>query len=329
MEYQRKGSWTIPETFTVNLRPIEAITIGSIAMKLLGTEGEIGKVYGVFNRTVNVLAEDNELLILARKDVQKSPIAIILDLPPSIDMSTFGVKIGASVIKLGLFIQISGSKLLISLEKATLWKARRQIKTSLAIKDIMSNCDTAKNIGIIHGKQGGLLNLLEHLNALVKGETLDAQEFNLYSKNAFSHVIMLVKAVLSRNLGDVRISVNSLIGLGPGLTPSCDDMLMGFMSSLLLVTEALSGNVYYAREVNQNIVSLVKGQTTLLSQKLLEQAALGEAPELTRNVVEAIAAGTEEQVKKATSRLLTVGHSSGTDTLLGILLGFQVTMKMT
>ncbi len=329
MEYQIKGSLPVPETFTVNLRPIEAITIGSIAMKLLGTEGEIGKVYGVFNRTVNVLAEDNELLILARKDVQKSPITIIMDLPPRIDMSTFGVKIGASVIKLGLFIQISGSKLLISLENATLWKARRQIKTSLAIKDIMSNCDTAKNIGIIHGKQGGLLNLLEHLNALVKGETLDAQEFNLYSKNAFSHVIMLVKAVLSRNLGDVRISVNSLIGLGPGLTPSCDDMLMGFMSSLLLVTEALSGNVYYAREVNQNIVSLVKGQTTLLSQKLLEQAALGEAPELTRNVVEAIAAGTEEQVKKATSRLLTVGHSSGTDTLLGILLGFQVTMKMT
>lgn len=329
MEYQIKGSLPIPETFTANLRPIEAITIGSIAMKLLSTEGEIGKVYGLFNRTVNVLAEDNELLILARKDAQKSPITIILDLSPSIDMSTFGVKIGASVIKLGLFIQISGSKLLISLENATLWKARRQIKTSLAIKDIMSNCDTAKNIGRIHGKQGGLLNLLEHLNALVKGETLDAQEFNLYSRNAFSYVIMLVKAVLSRNLGDVRISVNSLIGLGPGLTPSCDDMLMGFMNSLLLVTEALSGDVYYAREVNQTIVSLVNGQTTLLSQKLLEQAALGEAPELTHNVVEVIAAGTEEQVKKATFKLLTVGHSSGTDTLLGILLGFQVTMKMT
>ena len=85
-------------------------------------------------------------------------------------MSTFGVKIGASVIKLGLFIQIRGSKLLISLENATLWKARRQIKTSLVIKDIMSNCDAAKNIGGKHGKQGGLLNLLEH-------QTMTKREF--------------------------------------------------------------------------------------------------------------------------------------------------------
>ncbi len=316
------------EMFAVQVRTIEAIAIGSTAMEILNTEGVIGKVYGVFARTVNVLAEGKELLTLARKDVQKSPITILLDLSPNICMSTFGVKTNSNVIKLGQFIHISNSEMLISLAKATLWQAQNQIKSNLAIKDIMRNCDVAKDIGSKYGKRGGLSGLLEYSNALVKGETINAPEFNVYSRIASPRVSRLAKAILSRNLGDARLSANSLIGLGPGVTPSCDDMLLGFMSSLLLVTKILDGDVHYAREVNQAIVSRLSGQTTLLSQKLLEHAALGEPPELIHNVIEAVAAGTEEQVRKVTSALLAVGHFSGTDTLLGILLGFHVAMSM-
>lgn len=329
IECEIKELLPISEMLNVQLRTIEAITIGSTAMKTLTMEGVIGQVCGVFARTVNVLTETKELLTLARKDTQNSPITILLDLPSDIGMSTFGVRTGSSVVKLGQFIHISESEMLISLAKATLWKAQRQIKTSLAIKDIVRNCEVAKDIGSSYGKRGGLSGLLEYSNALAKGETIEAPELNVYSRIASSRVTMLVKAVLSRNLTAVPLSANSLIGLGPGVTPSCDDMLLGFMSSLLLVTGALSRDVHYAREVNRTIVSSVNGQTTLLSQKLLEHAALGETPELTYNVIEAAIAGTEEQVRKATSELLAVGHSSGTDTLLGILLGFYVAMNIT
>ena len=328
MECKTKVSLPIPETFTVHSDMIEAISIGSTALNILSTEEVIGKVYGVFDRTLNVLTKDKELLTLARKDVENSPTTILLDLPHSICMSAFGIRTGSSLIKSGQFIHISGSKLLVSLDKATLWKARRQVATNLTIKDVTRNCETANDVGRKYGKRGGLSALLEHLNALIKGETINAQEFNLYSRNALPYIIMLIEAVLSGKLGDVRTSVKRLIGLGPGLTPSCDDMLMGFMSSLLLVTEALGGDMYYAGEVNQVIASSVNGQTTLLSQKLLEHAAQGEVSELTHNVIGAIVGGTEKKVRKATSKLLAVGHSSGTDTLLGILLGFHVAVNM-
>jgi len=324
-----KGSLPISELVTMHLHTIEAVTIGSIAAKTINMEGVIGKVYGVFDRTVNVLAKEEELFTLARKDISKSPITILLDIPLNVDMPTFGVKTGSSVTKSGPFIRISQSAMLISLDKATLWQARRQIKTSLVIKDIMRNCDAARDIGRKYGKRGSLSDCLEHLNALVKGVAINVQGFNLYSRSAFPYVTMLVKAILSKNLSGVHISAKRLIGLGPGLTPSCDDTLTGFISSLLLVTETLSGDTYYAREVGQTITSVADGQTTLLSQKLLEHATLGEPPELTHNVIEAIAAGTEEQVRKVTFKLLAVGHSSGADTLLGILLGFHVAMNMT
>lgn len=323
-----KRSLLIPDKFTAQLSTIEAIAIGSTAAKLLSTKGVIGEVFGVFDRTVNVLSKDRELLTLARKDVPKSPNIVLLDLPSHICMPEFGIETGANLISSGSFIQIEKRKMLISLDKATLWNPQKLIETGLATKDIIKNCDAARDIGIRYGKRGGLADLLESFDALVKDKTVDTQGFNLYARNAFSHVRMLAKAVLSKNLRGISAPVSRLIGLGPGLTPSCDDTLIGFMSSLLLVTEALGGNINYARKINHTIASLVNDQTTLLSQKLLEHAATGETVELIHNVVEATVAGTEEQVQEATFELLTVGHYSGTDALLGILLGFHVVMNM-
>jgi hypothetical protein len=105
-------------------------------------------------------------------------------------------------------------------------------------------------------------------------------------------------------------------------------MVMGFMLGLLLIAEALGGDVCYVRDVNRLIASGVGGRTTFLSQKLLEYAALGEATEPVHNVIETIASGTQEEVEEAAVKLLAVGHCSGTDTLLGILLGSRVGIDM-
>lgn len=323
-----KESLQICETLAIPLRVIQAVTIGSSAAKTLSGEGIIGNVYGVFDRMVSVLAKEEELFILARKDVQMSPITVLLHFPLNISMSTFGAKTGASVIKSGPFIQISQTKMLVRLDKATLWKARKRIKTSLALEGIVKNCNTARDVGRKYGKRESLLDLIEKLDVLVKGAPIDVKGFNLCSRHTISPLKMLVKAVLAKNLNDVCRSAKGLIGLGLGLTPSCDDMLAGFMSSLLVATEALGGNVDYAKEVSQVIASSTQGQTTLLSQKLLEGAALGEVPELIHNVVEAISIGTEEEVREVTHNLLAMGHFSGADTLLGILLGFYMTINM-
>jgi hypothetical protein len=221
--------------------------------------------------------------------------------------------------------------MMISLNKATLWQGRRQIGADLTIKEIMRNCNIARNLGKTYSEPRGLSDLLDHLDEIVKGEQLnplDIERFNVFSKNIFPYVSMFVKTVLSRNVSELCISVQSLIGFGPGFTPSCDDMLVGFMGSLVLVTEALRGDIHYAFQVNRAIISLLNGQTTSFSQELLEHAAQGELPELTYNVVEAIATGTEEKVRRFTSKLLGVGHSSGMDNLLGVLLGFYVLMRM-
>jgi hypothetical protein len=167
---------------------------------------------------------------------------------------------------------------------------------------------------------------MAYYDEIVKGDTVNGQELNPFSRHALPRIIALIKAVPDRNIDAVANAVKGLIGLGHGLTPSGDDVLAGFMISLLLVTEAFDGEIAHAREINQTIISMVDGQTTFLSEKSLEYAAQGESPELVYNLLLAIVTGTEEQVESATLALLEVGHFSGTDMLFGILLGFHVAL---
>ena len=329
MECKGERSLLISEKATPRLSRIEAITIGSTAAKLLSKKGIIGQVFGIFDRSVNVSFNDENILIIARKGVSNSPITVILDIPSDIRMTEYDIMTGENVTSLGSSIQIENSKMVINLDKALLWNPQRLIKTDLANSDIMKNCDTARDMGIRYGKHGGLAELLESFDTLIADKPSDTVGHNIYAVNALPHIKSLVGSALSGNFCAVGTTAGRLIGLGPGLTPSCDDMLIGFMSSLVLAAPALGGDVEYARKINNAIVSYANSQTTLLSRKLLEHAAEGETVELIHNLVESILTGTGEHVREITLNLLAVGHSSGTDALLGLLLGFHVATNIT
>ena len=70
---------------------LNTVTIGATAAQLLTRDGVIGKIDGVFDRTVNILTRDNELLTLARIDVGNSPVTIILNLPSDVDITSFDI----------------------------------------------------------------------------------------------------------------------------------------------------------------------------------------------------------------------------------------------
>ena len=305
---------------------LNTVTIGATAAQLLTRDGVIGKIDGVFDRTVNILTRDNEILTLARIDVGNSPVTIILNLPPDVGITSFDIDNEAEVVKSGSSVYVLGSDVIINLRGATLWRIERPIKIKLTVIEICRNCDIAKNVGVKYGKHGGLADIMAYYDEIVKGDTVNGQELNPFSRHALPRIIALIKAVPDRNIDAVANAVKGLIGLGHGLTPSGDDVLAGFMISLLLVTEAFDGEIAHAREINQTIISMVDGQTTFLSEKSLEYAAQGESPELVYNLLLAIVTGTEEQVESATLALLEVGHFSGTDMLFGILLGFHVAL---
>jgi len=107
-------------------------------------------------------------------------------------------------------------------------------------------------------------------------------------------------------------SLISNLGLGPGLTPSHDDIVIGFLLTL---------NRYGRYPHNDLIIKEARARTTTLSANLIECAAQGLADERLIRVVDCIFTG--ERDDRALDEMLGWGESSGLNVLLGISLAIH------
>ncbi len=110
--------------------------------------------------------------------------------------------------------------------------------------------------------------------------------------------------------------VAGLIGLGPGLTPSGDDFLVGTLALLDALAES------DAREALARAIAVSpRGATSALSHCLLRAAAAGHVGETLCGAVAAVVAGTPDP---AVAAIRNIGHSSGWDMMAGILTALEI-----
>jgi hypothetical protein len=111
-------------------------------------------------------------------------------------------------------------------------------------------------------------------------------------------------------------AVAELLGRGPGLTPSGDDVLAGY----LLAAGAFGLEI---EQVRRAVAARAPQATSALSAQLLRHAAQGEA---VRELIELTAAltrppaGEGDRLAAVSARLLQVGHTSGAALAWGALL---------
>jgi hypothetical protein len=124
----------------------------------------------------------------------------------------------------------------------------------------------------------------------------------------------------SRPPGEARLAaaVRALIGLGPGLTPTGDDVLAGAMCALAAVrpqspTRAALGQAVLGQT----------HRTTTISAALLAEAAQGRAVPQVVDVLRTLAGSDGPRVADAVSALVGVGHTSGTALGHGLVLGLR------
>ena len=151
----------------------------------------------------------------------------------------------------------------------------------------------------------------------VAGERLDEAEARIGPR-----MRALVAAVADANGHTVDTSLRSLVGFGPGLTPSGDDALIGLLCAL-----GRAGEADLATALREPVRALLR-RTTPVSIHSLCLALDGHVAEATVAVVDAaLGAGTtavpvgDARVRRAVETLLGVGATTGADTLVGVLAG--------
>ncbi|WP_338703051.1 DUF2877 domain-containing protein [Streptomyces sp. Q6] len=116
---------------------------------------------------------------------------------------------------------------------------------------------------------------------------------------------------------DRRRAALGVLGLGPGATPSGDDLLCG-----LLLAARLTHRPPHWLPALTDVVRQAPGHTPPVSAALLRHAADGYCVPQAAHLLRAAATGAD--LSAPVTALLAVGHSSGSDLLHGLCAGARL-----
>jgi len=135
-----------------------------------------------------------------------------------------------------------------------------------------------------------------------------------------SHTLpMLARANERHDVTAFARAAARLVGLGPGLTPSGDDFIAGYLAALWSRAGFEGGIDAILPSLGDALAPLFL-RTNAISRQMLSDAAHGRFAERLVDVTVAISCA--GNVVEATRRALASGHSSGADTLCGLLFGY-------
>jgi hypothetical protein len=115
-----------------------------------------------------------------------------------------------------------------------------------------------------------------------------------------------------------RQAAEELAGLGPGLTPSGDDVLAGVLTALALLAPSR------AAIIGEQIIEAAHRRTTRISEAYLDAAAAGEAGEAWHRLAAVLNATLDPAgspaLAAAVRQIMSFGETSGSDMLAGFAL---------
>lgn len=280
----------------------------SYLVPLLLYEKGNGHVHSRFSNGFNIKMDDS-LVFIGNNKNGLLPFGIHLR-EEDILSAVSSVNIGDSVIwnRRTDTIEIPG--ITISLERGKSFKNElTTLKSSNIFKDSFERF--CLQLNEIENQTGLNISIREFLTKYVEGE----QRWN----DVEPYLIMLVEAAESSDEILIEKALRYFLGRGQGLTPSGDDMIVG-----LLAFDAVSG--FLSTCFYKKVSELIEGEsiTTDVAREYLRYALKREYSSTVSDMVNTLASGNASNFEKAFHDLIGVGHSSGLDTVLGIVIGMLV-----
>jgi hypothetical protein len=295
---------------------LEASSVGEEALAILSSSSS-GRVQGVYRGGVNI-AFPAGLVSLVPESSGKGPLNVTLAAPDPEGMLCFGLEAGEPV-------SAEGGRLLVGAGLAVSFAAADRYSGALRLSHVVSeaqlrrNIEEARKTGLAYGNLSGLGGLLAHEHGKMAGSS--SGHSNLFSASAARRIDSLVEAFRRRDPTSLSSAVSELIGLGPGLTPASDDFLAGlaiFVAARSASSSSLGGA---SRAIAGAISGQRPGTTTALSEAYLKQAAAGKGNEAVIALCRALLTEEVGPVARESMRLVSIGETSGTDALLGVVVG--------
>lgn len=280
------------------------------AAKILqGQQTAVGRVHSCFDRTVNIRTSSGRLLTLQGGEQLQSPLALQLAEErwarlPFLPTGALVIKHIPGAAGAGLQLIFSGS-----IE----WHGRIRPVPGLTSFALRSKADILSQWISQNLPGQGLVQLLANLQG--SDHALSSACRRLYDALG---PLLSIHPLSTQAMFDM---VTGVVGLGDGLTPSGDDLFVGFLS-VLHATGHLEAVL--PSTVHQQFLQEVMARTSDLSTEFIRCAVEGDFAEPIALLVRSLFAPELQEWQSQARSLAAVGHNSGIDSMVGIVLGSRL-----
>ncbi|WP_251026846.1 MULTISPECIES: DUF2877 domain-containing protein [unclassified Bacillus (in: firmicutes)] len=269
-----------------------------------------GFVHSTFRKTINIHCfENGELYTIASTQIDNGPNTLVINLA-SFEGLNIHVNDQVFVKNNTLFIS---NKLAISIGEIERWESILPEYPS-DLQKVNRNLIMMKEYIDFHGKAGGMK---KKLFAQSPYETE-------MSRLLEERTNLLINELSNNRLANAVCHAVSLVGLGPGLTPSGDDFLVG----LFTIMNLRKSPFYLQQSFRDEVVMRANSLTNEISYMTLKKASIGKVRESIIHLVHSILNGKEDELYLPLNKVLNIGSSSGTDIATGLICGLEANLRV-
>lgn len=250
----------------------------------------IGRTAGIYKNCFNVITEENELVTCFKKTDRFSTRALLTDFCSN--MTSLPLSDGMRVTRF---------------EKCIL------------AGEVVFDMTCPETISVKRGKIPHGADIEKNIGILKKTLEIYGRKSPVFENKILSEKVKCGFELLKAN---PMSGFSALIGLGAGLTPSCDDIISGISAYFYLNGIGERFNALLAKYLYENGDTV----TTAVSKNLLTDVADGYINGSLYNLICAVA-NDEKSIEKCALDMIDYGSTSGTETCYGVILGYILSSK--
>jgi hypothetical protein len=287
------------------------------------------KVHSIFKNACNLVTVKDEFITILNCDRRIYPMSVVIDGKGNLDFTALNIYKDMEFILHKRRIYNADAGIYIDVSDAKRWNSEPGLNF-----DPVSHSSIEKNLQSLErginsfGKFSFIAPLL-----MCMGEKYSCLNINIQLKEELEErykfiverFCEFIDLVIQNNFHEVSYSAKKLIGLGVGLTPSMDDFISGLMVSLIYLTKYYGIRISEAYNLNSAIIRQGVEGTTRVSTEMLTFSSLGKSSQLIRSLILALLCEKDDYIiLQRVKEAVEVGETSGTDTILGIYVGFKI-----
>jgi hypothetical protein len=290
-------------------RMIPAHSVGSLVpFQLPG-----GCVHSVFRNACNIELIDGSLLTLLTLKPGNLPHGIRCTVPVAEGFHAY-LRPGQAVVAEQTLLCFPAAELSVDVSSATRWHG--------TLGDCPIDTDSACTIEALSTIRASLCDVApgSGIASLLLNDSPPHDRMALAMRARLLVTLpLLALATEHQDCVKASFALERLVGLGPGLTPSGDDFIVGYLA-------ALRARCIRERRIEHLLqgligpVRLLAKRAHAISRQFLLNAAAGEFSEPLVRIVRAISR--QQDVVGHAAAAALIGHTSGTDSMMGLLFGF-------